>query len=353
MAKKRYIEYDVMRILACFCVIMIHIDVFNQSAVWTNTTLAGQSVNIWGVLSRWAVPCFVMLSGMMILPGANSISTKKYFVSRIFRMIGAYIAWSCVYSFYNTYVLGIVYSTSRFKTFIDGCFSGETHMWYLLMLSGLYLISPMLSTLIKNLDKRWTIIWLVALFVFSSLVPFIELLNIKFVSTIISSMVGYMDLQFLGGWTLYFVLGYYLFTHEFSKKEKITTYVLSICSFAFTFYATIIYCVMTGEPMGVLSYEYPNIYLYSIGILLFFKEEISKMHFSEKMRRLISEISKLTFGIYLIHLLLLKIWYAIGINIQIMHPIISVPLVAFVVFVSAGVVIWCIHKIPFIGTYFA
>ena len=44
---------------------------------------------------------------------------------------------------------------------------------------------------------------------FTSIIPFIEKLNIKFVSTIIFSINGYMDLQFLGGWTLYFVLGYY------------------------------------------------------------------------------------------------------------------------------------------------
>lgn len=353
MEKKRYLEYDIMRILACFCVIMIHTAVFDQGLLWGYDTLSGQSIKIWGVLSRWAVPCFVMLSGMMILPKAEEITIRELMINRVVRMLGSYIAWSCVYSFYNTYILEIIYSTSKFKTFIDGCFSGEIHMWYLPVLAGLYLISPVLAVLIKNLKPKWTFCWLVGLLTFSSIIPFIKLLNIKFVSQIVSSITGYMDVQFLGGWTLYFVLGYYIQMHEFSVKERRIGYALGLIGFAFTFFATIIYCLLIGKPMGVLSYEYPNIYLYSVGVILFFKEKVSQIHISPKGEKLIQGLSKLTFGIYLIHVLLLKIWYALGVNMQIAHPLISVPIVALVVFISAGVIIWFIRKIPIVGTYFA
>lgn len=353
MEKKRYIEYDIMRILACLCVIMIHTAVFDQSELWSYDTLKGQAIRIWGVLARWAVPCFVMLSGMMILPKADSTSIKKLMISRVFRMLGAYIAWSCVYSFYNTYILGIVYSTSKLKTFIDGCFSGEIHMWYLPMLAGLYLVSPLLAILIKNLNSKWTLFWLISLFIFSSIIPFIKLLNIKFISTVVASITGYMDLQFLGGWTLYFVLGYFVQKHEFSRRERTVVYIVAACGFVFTFFATIIYCLMTGEPMGVLSYEYPNIYIYSVGILLLFKEKVSKLKISPRFEKAIYAVSKLTFGIYLIHVLLLKIWYVAGVNLQIAHPLISVPVVSVVVFISGAAIIWCIRKIPVVGTYFA
>lgn len=351
MEKKRYIEYDIMRIIACFGVIMIHCAVFDQASLWSYSTLEGQAIRIWGVLSRWAVPCFVMLSGMMILPKADASSIKTLLIHRVFRMLATYIAWSCVYSYYNTYVLGIVYATSKFKTFIDGCFSGEIHMWYLPMLAGLYFIAPLLMLLIKNLNFKWTVFWLSGLFMFSSIIPFVELLNIKFISTVIVSISGYMDLQFLGGWTLYFILGYYIQTYKFSYKECKIIYVMAGLGFGFTFFATIVYCLMTGEPMGVLSYEYPSIYFYSIGILLFFKEYISKVRFTEKLEKIIFSISKLTFGIYLMHVLVLKLWYSVGVSLQIAHPMVSIPIVSFVVFISAGLVVWCIRKIPLVGTY--
>lgn len=353
MKNERYIAYDIMRIIACFGVIMIHCAVFEQEALYNYSTWEYQGIKLWGVLSRWAVPAFVMLSGMLVIPKADEISIKRLFIHRVFRMLFAYIAWSCVYSFYNTYVLEKVYATTKLKTFIDGCFSGEIHMWYLPMLGGLYLISPILSIIVRNASRKWSAFWIAGLVMFTSIIPFIEFLNIKFVSVIVQSINGYMDLQFLGGWTLYFVLGYYIGIHTFTKKERILIYSISMVALIFTFYFTIIYCMVHGKARGVLSYEYPNIVLFSGGIMIFFKEEVSNLHFKNTTEKRIIGLSKLTFGIYLIHVLLLKVFYFWGINIQMFHPLLSVPLVALAVFLSGGGIIWVVRKCPLIGTYLA
>lgn len=351
--KKRYVEYDLMRILACLCVIMIHAAVFNQSENYHYTTFAFQSINIWGVLSRWAVPAFVMLSGMMILPHGDEISIGKLMKRRVFRMLGAYIVWSCIYSFYNVFVLKNVYAGTKLKTWLDGCFSGEIHMWYLPMLAGMYIASPLLAVMIKKLERRWTIYWLGGLFLFSSVIPFFVKLNIRFASVIVDSVNSYMDLQFLGGWTFYFVIGYYIQRHNFLRKEKIAVAVCAILSLAFTMWATVGYYLKHGEAMGVLPYEYPNIVCMSVGALLFFKEIVSRSKLIVKFEKIIRNLSGLTFGIYLIHLLMLKIWYSFGINVQMLHPIVSIPLLAVIVFTSSGIIVWLIRRIPVVGPYFA
>lgn len=353
MDKKRFIEYDIMRILACFCVIMIHAAVFDQESLYGNTTWAYQWIRIWGVLSRWAVPAFVMLSGMMILPRGEEVSVSRLMLHRVIRMLAAYIAWSCVYSAYNVYVLDIVYAPTKFKTFLDGCFSGETHMWYLPMLAGLYIASPLLAVLVKKLERKWALYWLAGLFLFSSVIPFFVKLNIPFASTIIASINGYMDLQFLGGWTLYFVLGYYIRQHQFTRKEKCAVYVTALVGFLYTFERTILYGLRNGTAYGILPYEYPNIVLMSVGVMVLFKEEVSRIRWSEEARKRISGISGLTFGIYLVHILLLKVCYGAGINIQMLHPAVSVPLVSAAVFVCGAILTWMIHKIPVLGKYLA
>ena len=104
MEKKRYIEYDIMRILACFGVIMIHAAVFDQASLYNINSWRGQWINIWGVLSRWAVPAFVMLSGMMILPKADETSVLQLMQRRVVRMLVVYVVWSAIYSVYNVYV---------------------------------------------------------------------------------------------------------------------------------------------------------------------------------------------------------------------------------------------------------
>lgn len=348
---KRYIEYDMIRILACFCVIMIHCAVFDQGTIWEYTSFRFQAINIWGVLSRWAVPAFVMLSGMLTMPKADKTSIAHLFFYRVIRMLVVYFAWSCVYSFYNTFVLEIVYAPTKLKTFIDGCFSGELHMWYLPMLAGLYMISPLLAVLVKKLERKWIIYWLSGLFVFSSIIPFIIKLNIKFVSAIVASVNGYMNIQFLCGWTLYYVLGYYIQQHSISQKEKIIVYIGAIIAFIFTMWGTVIYYLKHGEALGILPYEYPNIVLFSVGIMVFFKEHVSKLKISNNLQKFVTKVSSLTLGIYLLHVLLLKVLYFIGINIQLFHPILSIPVVSAIVFVIGAIIVWFLKKIPFVGKY--
>lgn len=353
MRYQRAVEFDIMRIIACFCVIMIHCAVFEQDSFYEVQSSEFLSIKFWGVIARWAVPAFVMLSGMLILPRADETSIKRLFEHRVLRMLITYIAWSIVYSFHNTYILGNVYAPTKFKTFIDGCFSGELHMWYLPMLAGLYIAAPILAIIIKNTSRQWTKYWMLGLFIFTSLIPFIEKLNIKFISTIISSINGYMDLQFLGGWTLYFVLGYYISNTEFSKKKEWMIYFCAGIAFLFTLFATVGFYKWYGEPMGILSYEYPNIVIMGAGVFLLFKEKVSKFSLTEECKQRICDLSKLTFGIYLIHVLILRILYQFGFGISLLHPIISVPIVSLVTFIFAALIIWLVRKIPIIGTYIA
>jgi surface polysaccharide O-acyltransferase-like enzyme len=270
---------------------------------------------------------------------------------RVIRMLVVYVFWSAVYSAYNVYVLDKVYGPTKIKTFIDGCFSGELHMWYIPMTTGLYIASPILAVLVKKLEKKWTAYWLLGMFLFSSVIPFLIKLDIKFVSTVIGSVNGYMDLQFLGGWTLYFVLGYYIRQHSFSKKEKLAVYTLALAALAFTFERTVLYCLRNGEPFGILSYEYPNIYFISIGVMVFFKEEVSRIRMSASAMCAIETVSKLTFGVYLMHVLLLRIFYQSGLNLQFAPNVVSVPIVSFVVLITGGIISAILKRLPFVGKY--
>lgn len=191
------------------------------------------------------------------------------------------------------------------------------------------------------------------MFIFSSAIPFLEKLDVRFISTVVGSITGYMDLQFLGGWTLYFVLGYYLQQHNFSKKEKFVIYVLALLGFVFTFERTVLYSMRTGAAYGIQNYEYPNIYLMGIGIMVFFKEEISRIHLSVRTQKFVAKLSGLTFGIYLSHVLLLRVFYSCGINLQLAHPALSIPLVSCLVFVAGALLTWVIHQIPVVGKYIA
>lgn len=352
--KNRLVNYDLMRVIACFLVITIHCGVCDQFRSYSTSTLGGLAPNIWGTLARWAVPAFIMLSGMMFLRSDKEISLKDLYKKKVLRMFTAFFFWSIVYSAYNVYVLGDNHAGSPFKSFFDGCFSGETHMWYVLVAAGLYIISPILKVLLQKLSKKMLTYWIVIMFIFGSCVPFISDMNqIKIISPIVETVGGYMDLQFLCGWTLYFVLGYLIQNHEFTHKQRMITYILAGVSFLFTVFGTVIYTYLTGASLGVLPYEYPNIVLMSVGILLFFKENIGRIKFKERTKKVIVWLSSLTFGIYLSHILILKVLYRFGINISICNPILSIFIVSAVTFIVGAILTWILRKIPVINNYIA
>ena len=95
--------------------------------------------------------------------------------------------------------------------------------------------------------------------------------------------------------------------------------------------------------MGILSYEYPNIIVFGACVFLLFKEKVSKISFTENCKQRIYNLSKLTFGIYLIHVLILRILYQFGFSISLCYTFISVPIVSLVTFIFAALIIWLIR----------
>ena len=65
-AKNRMVWPDVLRIIASVAVMLLHVSADN----WGKADLRGLSWNVFNVcdsLTRWGVPVFVMVSGMMFL----------------------------------------------------------------------------------------------------------------------------------------------------------------------------------------------------------------------------------------------------------------------------------------------
>lgn len=71
------------------------------------------------------------------------------------------------------------------------------------------------------------------------------------------------------------------------------------------------------------------------------------------LMRIIVSLSSLTFGIYLIHYLVLEVLCKFGINTTMFYPILSIPVLAVITFCIGGLIVWLIRKIPKVGKYIA
>ncbi|GHU57663.1 hypothetical protein FACS189444_0110 [Spirochaetia bacterium] len=156
----------------------------------------------------------------------------------------------------------------------------------------------------------------------------------------------------LTGYIGYYVAGYYFATYELQTKAKTIINISAVVSLLFTIIVTSFVSIYKNEPVGVLyGYLLPTTMFIAYALFVFFKENYVKIKISQKMEMIIIKISKDTFGIYLIHALIIQIFGIIGINTLIINPILSIPVISIVVMVISYIGAIIIRKIPILKEY--
>ncbi|RGI10538.1 hypothetical protein DXD22_02295 [Ruminococcus sp. TF12-19AC] len=106
-----------------------------------------------------------------------------------------------------------------------------------------------------------------------------------------------------------------------------------------------------GFKIGVLGYSNPNIVFMSMGVFLFFTDVVSKHKFSNKFKRVITSLSGLTYGIYLIHVLILKVLHNMGVSLSFCAKSVSILIVSLITFIFAAIIVYIMKKVPLVGKY--
>ena len=147
---------------------------------------------------QFAVPIFVMISGALFLNPAKAIGYPLMLHKYVKRIALALLIFGLPMCFVETYFGntggGVINSITHFVTG-----HSWTHMWYLYMLIGLYLITPIIKPFVtKASDRDWTAA-LVLMFVMSSLFPTLNAMGAGLTSWMIIST-PYIFIYMLGYW---------------------------------------------------------------------------------------------------------------------------------------------------------
>ena len=142
------------------------------------------------------------------------------------------------------------------KTHIDAMVSGHYHMWFVLMIIGIYMCIPFYKKIIA--DSFTMKYFLILSFLFAFMIPWsIQLLNDYIVGnherlaklvSVANSHVSTMNMSMVMGYSFYFVLGYYLDNFELRKKYRILIYFLGVLGFAFTVLVDLNLAIKTQQP---------------------------------------------------------------------------------------------------------
>ena len=164
MPKYRESNFDLLRIISAFAVVMLHVSYLflkiDDQSVFSNCHFP---ILFMTSITRFAVPCFFMLSGAFILADERN-ADYKYFYKKSFKNIGiTSIIFCLLYIFYSIakLVAGIfVFHKHDVNYIFQGMIgiieslvvgSPAGHLWYLFTLVGLYIAAPFVIRLAIDL----------------------------------------------------------------------------------------------------------------------------------------------------------------------------------------------------------
>ncbi|MGK7376307.1 acyltransferase [Planococcus sp. 1R117A] len=334
---KRFLFFDWLRVLATIAVVTIHISAIFITANYYDGKSSWLTANFFESFTRWCVPIFVMISGALILSDKREYTYQSFLKKRISKIFIPLLGWSILYfGFY--FVQGRVELNPILfiQRFLNNGIS--VHFWFIYMLLGLTLVSPLIKLMLKNATQKDLTYFLVLWFYASVISRVLEhLVDITF----------NMELFFVTDYVGYYILGYYLFTYELPLALRRFLYVGLAFGLLFTFFLTFI---TTAEADGSFQsfwygYHSPNVVLASIGLFVLFKHS----HYinSKKLPSIPHFINTTSFGIYLVHMMVLKFIadYFPGLWLD-THSAIAIPYRVFITVLISALIVLAMKKVP-------
>ena len=349
-SKNRILSLDLLRIVACFNVILLHISA-GYVHVMEDYPLpfamnSWQAGNVFDSLTRSAVPLFVMLSGTFMLDPSRDVPNSKL-IRKIIKLITTFLFWAVAYQlFYITgnYVLKGSLDGYSIGSVIKGIIAGSYHMWFFYLLGSLYLIVPLLRAITK--DMKLTVYFLILSFLATFLMPNLQLIPFLEKSKILTER---LDFRMVTGYSFYFVLGFFLRKYFNTRKIPREMFYSAIAAFilawAITVYGT--WIINRGASVFIGTF-YGNLFITTMieAISLFFIALYINQNYTFK-RTGISKIAGYTMGIYLMHVMGLVVMSKTLIYQDwTLSAFVTIPLIAILDFLLCWLGTFIMSKIP-------
>ncbi|MDR2010675.1 MAG: acyltransferase family protein [Bacteroidales bacterium] len=345
MEKENLFWIDCLRVLATFCVILLHTAASILYQYGNISNFNWWVGNIYDGIVRFCVPVFLLISGALILPKTYS-NLKEYLNKRVLRIVLPFLFWSIIYiseslfkMFRNNEILSFEECVKYFLTQIrDGA---SHHLWYVYLIIGLYLVFPLISKWLKNSNfneiKYFIIIWGITILAHFPIVR-VFLPNI--------------ELQYFSGYIGFPILGYLfmVISCKDRKKMRLISILLILVGTFITIFGTFILTKQKGYFVhSFYDYLSPNVTLTAVGVFLFFR--YSDFNVNKIFSSVIQFFSKFSYGVYLVHVLILS-YLEMGFSHLFInnHPIINIPITSLLCFAISTIIVWFINKLPY-GKY--
>ena len=247
---------------------------------------------------------FLYVIWCTLLNYRKKYDTKTFFKKRAQKILIPFICWAIIMFIFKIYTNQLDVSNYTIRDYINAFFSNyENGVYYFMfVILGIYLTIPLLSLVTKEENNKILDLYLI----FNSFIPnILKLFKINYNND--------FSIQ-IGPYIIFVLLGYILSTRNISKKKRILIYVGAIVGLIYRYIITFIISKKSGTVYREI-WGYNSWYSILLACAVFLI--IKNLNFDErlkdnkKLKKFLGIISSCSFGIYLLHILI--IYYEIKI----------------------------------------
>ena len=354
---KRIVFLDYVRVFACFLVIVVHASENFYGAAGSTDMAGPQSflanesdrlwVSVYDGFSRMAVPLFIIVSAFLLAPMKAGLTSWQFYRQRCIRILPPFFIFMILYSTLPL-LWGQIDAETSLKD-ISRIFlnfpSQAGHLWFMYPLISLYLFIPVISPWLNKATAKEERFF-IGLFLLSTCMPY---LNRCF-----GEVWGqccwneYHILWYFSGYLGYLVLAHYIHVHLTWNRSKrlvigIASMVVGALLTIYSFYVQAIPGVTLVTPEIEIGWAFCtiNCVLLTAGTFLAFT-----CIGNSKSPRLITEMSKLSYGMYLMHIFWLGLWVTVFKHDLALPTVAAIPCIAVSTFICCYVTTKIISLIP-------
>lgn len=337
--KIEYIEY--IRAFATIAVVAIH--TINSGIIYSGDNYSPWIKAIFLGLKNiiyWAVPCFLIITGYLLLDPKKEISLNKLYGKYVLRMTAVIFTFGLVFCYMELIFSSKTISVNQLPTAFFNALTGNTwaHLWYIYSLIGLYLLLPLYKLISKYASDKELIYILTVLLVFEACIP---ILNYY-----INDDFGVIC-HFATVFPLYLLLGEV-------RRRKLLNLNKKWSSIIFTASTLLIFGLSVLQVMKNIDlsvwFGYSSVLTVIMAYSLFLILE--KVNVKKKIiKKIILEISDKSFAIYIIHMVFVNLEYQF-LHLKLLSDIKSLLIIFVLIvlnFIASYIVAFIMKKIPLIN----
>lgn len=355
---KRIVFLDFVRVFACFLVMLVHASENFYGAPGSTDMVGPQSflanetdrlwVSIYDGFSRMSVPLFMIVSAFLLVPVKEGMTTVEFYRRRAMRIIPAFVLFMVIYAtvpmlWGQLDAEAVSTDLSRLPLNFP---SLAGHLWFVYPLLSLYLFIPMISPWLaraKASEERLFI----GFFLVSTCMPYLT----RFFGEVWGQCFWneFHLLWYFSGYLGYLVLAHYIRVHlDWSRGKRMVVggALMSVGAVwtILSFYLQAVPGVLHDTPTVELGWSFCtiNCVMLTAGAFLLFTC-IEKT----KAPALITDMSNMSYGMYLMHILWLGLWVKIFKDDMALPTVACIPMIAIATFVSCYIATKALSLIPY------